>query len=109
MFKPGDIYEDCANHPVLCTNVDGDDIEGMSLIDGSTPRSCSINHCGVSTLTSAQVSNRIRHRELFLVGERYWRATWDGASYYHLLNLIDQDKVVSIETLPVTGLQDPLF
>jgi hypothetical protein len=49
----GDIYEDCACHPVLCTAVDyeNDDISGISLVDGSYPRSCSLRHCGVRKLT----------------------------------------------------------
>ena len=50
-IKPGDIYEDCAFHPVLCTSVDGDELEGISLIDASMPRACSIGHCGVIKLS----------------------------------------------------------
>lgn len=47
-IRVGSIYEDCAFHPVLCTGVDevGRDVEGISLIDGSAPRSCSVDHCG---------------------------------------------------------------
>jgi hypothetical protein len=46
------IYEDCAFHPVLCTHVhDDDSISGISLIDGSGPRNCSLVHCGVELLT----------------------------------------------------------
>ncbi len=51
---PGDIYEDCAFHPVLCVRVDGDEISGISLVDGSFPRSCSLSHCGVRKLTVQQ-------------------------------------------------------
>lgn len=52
-LAPGDIYEDCAFHPVLCVKVDEeeDEISGISLIDGSWPRSCSLGHCGVRKLT----------------------------------------------------------
>lgn len=46
-IQPGDIYEDCAFHPVLCTHRNGDDVEGISLVDGSLPRTCSIRDCGV--------------------------------------------------------------
>jgi len=48
-LKPGDIYEDCMYHPVLCIGVDvaNDDIWGISLVDGSQPRNCSLLHCGV--------------------------------------------------------------
>jgi hypothetical protein len=49
----GDIYEDCSCHPVLCVSLDDkqDDISGISLIDGTYPRSCSLRHCGVRKLT----------------------------------------------------------
>lgn len=49
-IKPGDIYEDCAYHPVLCLHNDGDAVRGVSLIDGTWPRSCSLDHCGVVKL-----------------------------------------------------------
>jgi hypothetical protein len=46
-IKPGDFYQDCAYHPVLCTKSDyaNDSIEGISLIDGSSPRLCSFINC----------------------------------------------------------------
>jgi len=54
-FAPGDIYEDCAQHPCLCVGVVDNDYEegiwGISLIDGSYPRSCSLYHCGVRKIT----------------------------------------------------------
>jgi hypothetical protein len=55
-FFIGCIYEDCAFHPVLCTGIlaeaDGDaSLHGVSLLDGSAPRSCSIRHCGPALLT----------------------------------------------------------
>ena len=50
-IRPGDIYEDCAFHPVLCTIVDGDEVQGISLIDASVPRACSVGHCGVIKLS----------------------------------------------------------
>jgi hypothetical protein len=55
-FKPGDYYEDCSYHPCLCIEVDKNDgIKGISLIDGSSPRSCDLNHCGVRKLSLAEV------------------------------------------------------
>jgi len=41
-FKPGDLYEDMSLHPCLCiaTSADGRDVWGISLVDGSYPRSC---------------------------------------------------------------------
>jgi hypothetical protein len=56
---PGDIYEDCQYHPVLCTIRDGDEVAGISLIDASQPRSCSISHCGVVRLEIAQVVDAV--------------------------------------------------
>lgn len=49
----GDIYEDSGYHPVLCTAIDyeNDDISGISLIDGSYPRSCSLRHPGIRKLS----------------------------------------------------------
>jgi hypothetical protein len=47
----GEIYEDCFHHPCLCVSVDDDEIQGISLVDGSYPRSCSIEHCGPRKLT----------------------------------------------------------
>lgn len=52
---PGDIYEDCSYHPVLCVSRDGDELQGISLIDGSRPRACSLSHCGVVKLDIAKV------------------------------------------------------
>src|SRR5258705_8775655 len=50
-ISPGEIYEDCAFHPCLCLHVSGDEISGVSLVDGSCPRSCDIGACGVRKLT----------------------------------------------------------
>lgn len=65
-IMPGDFYEDCDYHPVLCTEADGDDIAGISLIDGSAPRSCSIEHCGVKRLSREEaVKLHLIWRQLF--------------------------------------------
>ena len=52
-LSPGDLYEDCSFHPVVCVEVDydRDEIFGISLIDGSYVRSCSLRFCGVRKLT----------------------------------------------------------
>jgi hypothetical protein len=50
-ISPGDIYEDCAYHPCVCLGVDGLEIWGISLVDGSHPRSCDIGACGIRKLT----------------------------------------------------------
>ncbi|MCP4308373.1 MAG: hypothetical protein GY788_26535 [bacterium] len=56
-FQPGDLYEDCAFHPVLCVGVDEEEDEmwGISLIDGSQPRAVSPQHCGPLRLTVEEV------------------------------------------------------
>jgi hypothetical protein len=54
-IRPGDIYEDCSFHPVLCTFNDGDQIHGISLIDATAPRACSIGFCAVIKLSIGDV------------------------------------------------------
>ena len=63
-IKPGQYYEDCDYHPVLCTESDNVDVAGISLLDGSSPRSCSIRHCGVRKLRLEQT---IELREVWLI------------------------------------------
>ena len=55
----GDIYEDCDYHPCLCVSIstEDDDISGISLIDGTQPRSCSLIHCGIRKLSVAEAWN----------------------------------------------------
>jgi len=73
----GGIYEDCSYHPCLCTAVDveDDEMRGISLIDGSGPRSCSIKYCGPIPLTLEQALDAKRDFPAYL--ER--RMTEDGA------------------------------
>ena len=83
-LKPGDLFEDCAYHPVLCLGVDykSDEIWGVSLIDGSYPRACSLLHCGVRKLT-AKEAWRIKMkgpgdreaRDRIPVDRRWWTRT----------------------------------
>ena len=55
-IHPGDSYEDCSFHPVLCTYIDdGDEIGGISLIDASAPRACSLSGCAVVKLSIEDV------------------------------------------------------
>ena len=54
VIVPGDLYEDCAYHPCLCVAVEGMEVSGISLIDGSWPRSCDLGMCGVRKLTVAE-------------------------------------------------------
>jgi hypothetical protein len=43
-FEPGDLYEDVFYHPCHAMGVSDDEIWGISLIDGSYPRCCSLAH-----------------------------------------------------------------
>jgi hypothetical protein len=49
LIKPGDIYEDSAFHPCLCVSVDVNEgiVWGISLIDGSHPRTCDLFLSGI--------------------------------------------------------------
>ena len=50
-LRPGDFYEDCFYQPCLCISVLDKEVSGISLVDGSYPRTCEIHHCGVRKLT----------------------------------------------------------
>ena len=50
-LKPGDLYEDSLKHPCLCVNRTGTEVSGISLIDGSYPRSDDMNHTTLRRLT----------------------------------------------------------
>ena len=58
-LKAGDFYEDAFYHPCLCfyVNFDDDEVRGVSLIDGSWPRSASIAHGFVRKLSLAEVAH----------------------------------------------------
>lgn len=52
LIEKGTIYEDCSFHPVLCVEVHTDEsVSGISLIDGSYPRTCSLTSCGIVALS----------------------------------------------------------
>ena len=83
-LKPGDIYESCSCHPVLCLGVDykRDEIWGVSLIDGTHPLSCSLLHCGVRRLTPKQAWEAKMHgpldveaRDRVAQERRWWNAS----------------------------------
>ena len=77
----GDIYEDCACHPVICIGVDyeTDEIWGVSLIDGSQPRNCSLRHCGIRKLSVEEAwkikmegPSEPEYRESMSEEKRWW-------------------------------------
>ena len=50
-IRPGDYDEECFNHPCHCIRVLDEEVAGISLVDGSMDRCCSVGHCGVRRLT----------------------------------------------------------
>jgi hypothetical protein len=86
-IKPGDIFESCSYHPVLCIGVDykNDNIWGVSLINGQYPMSCSLLHCGVKKLTPKQAwlikvtgPVDVEVRESFSPDNRWWSKSGDA-------------------------------
>lgn len=54
IIGPGDIYEDPFFHPCLCIGVDGSAVWGISLIDGSYPRTTELGLSGLRKLSPEQ-------------------------------------------------------
>lgn len=50
-IEPGEIYEDVFYHPCLCMGVREGAVWGISLVDGSHPRTATIGMSGVRKLT----------------------------------------------------------
>jgi hypothetical protein len=59
MLAPGDFYEDCRYHPMVCVEIkeDGDELVGISLVTGDVG-SCSLHHCAVVKLTAGEAITR---------------------------------------------------
>ncbi|MFC3813374.1 hypothetical protein [Lysobacter sp. GCM10012299] len=51
LLKPGDIYEDPFFHPCLCVGEADGAVWGISLIDGSYPRTTDVSVSGVRLLS----------------------------------------------------------
>jgi hypothetical protein len=81
----GEVYEDCAYHPVYCTESEGDDVAGVSLFDASAPRSCSVKHCGVRVLSAAEVAFKLSRREEWLAAEAAFKTRQERVDYDRLL------------------------
>lgn len=58
-FRPGDFYEDCRYHPMVCVEVldDEDELTGIDLLTGALG-SCSVAHCGPVKLSPAEAVER---------------------------------------------------
>lgn len=54
LVVPGDIYEDPFFHPCLCIGVDGGFAWGISLLDGTYPRTTDLYLSGIRRLTIQQ-------------------------------------------------------
>jgi len=90
-IKPGDIYESCSCHPVLCLGVDYkiDEIWGVSLIDGGYPQSCSLLHCGIRKLSPKQAWQIKMNgpleadiRENIKPENRWWRENTEALNFH---------------------------
>jgi hypothetical protein len=105
-IRPGDFYEDCFFHPCLCIGVeaDGDEITGISLVDGSFPRGWSATHCGVRKLTKEEAIHwRIfgpQDREV----EKKWWHDYPQEEWTFQYKLKNTDKVV--QPTPLRGAAD---
>jgi hypothetical protein len=53
-LKPGDLYEDTFYHPCLCVAVENLEATGISLVNGTYPRSADIGISDVRKLTPAE-------------------------------------------------------
>ena len=81
-IAPGKIYEDVFYHPCLCVGVESEMAWGISLIDGSYPRSCELQLSGIRELSVAEAWQIRNHGPLdaavraSIPAERRW---WPGA------------------------------
>jgi len=80
-FKPGDVYEDMSLHPCLCIGAsdEGRDIWGVSLVDGSYPRSCDPQFHGIRKLSLEEAwiwrtkgPQRLAEEARILPEEQWW-------------------------------------
>jgi hypothetical protein len=76
LFSPGDIYEDVFYHPCLALGVsyENDEIWGVSLIDGSHPRSMSLAHNDVRKISLDEAWD-LKQRYIRNKGQDGWWAT----------------------------------
>jgi hypothetical protein len=79
-LEPGEFYEDCRYHPMVCVSLgtDGDELEGISLVTGDIG-SCSLNHCGVVKLTAAEAIQRRLHWDEFV--EKHGLTDYSSSHY----------------------------
>jgi hypothetical protein len=95
--KVGEVYEDCSYHPVMCTEsvrhawFMDHDLAGISLLDGSGPRSCSVRHCGVRLMSPEEVALRIENRGRWLTLEQQWRSTRDEDALQQMHLLLEEE------------------
>jgi hypothetical protein len=98
-FKEGDLYLDCGWHPVVCTEVTWTcwrwlgpydrDLAGVSLLDGSSPRSCSVIHCDPQKLTGPVAAHIV---SLMLEGDQSLGVSLERRKVgeKHIQNIIKQ-------------------
>ena len=79
-IAPGKIYEDVFYHPCLCVGIESGMAWGISLIDGSYPRSCDLQVSGIrelSVVEAWEIKTRgptdPEVRASFSADQRWWR------------------------------------
>jgi hypothetical protein len=92
-IKPGDFYEDVFFHPCVCISVESMEVSGISLVDGTFPRSASIGVSGIRKLTLSEAW----HWRLFgpldvdiPSDSRWWRLSYDSLSVLSDLDLLSE-------------------
>ena len=89
----GDVYWDCAYHPVKCTEIDDDDVSGISLLDKSSPRYCSIKNCGVIKLNQEQTDFLVSIGDEIIKAHEAFQDNWDVSVYGSVFDKIKDSKL----------------
>jgi hypothetical protein len=75
-IHPGEIYEDTFYHPCLCVKVDGTRVIGISLVDGSFPRTTDFRVTEVRKLTPEEAWQWRLHGPpdaVLIESQRWWQ------------------------------------
>jgi hypothetical protein len=117
---PGDLYMNCDYHPVLCSESDQDDVSGISILDGSMPRSCSIEHCNVRRLTIHDALNlrkvwdlalprRVERKMYEVFKSKVLRLLTEDQHQFILRMIYQSDSPISIDSLCASVVDNRIF
>lgn len=62
-IRPGDFYEDCRYHPMICHINEGGDLTGVSMITGEVG-CCAMDSCGVVKFSGWREAQEAKKRYL---------------------------------------------